>query len=56
MVSIPLYFQVTANASVTAAGTRLVPAVIGNPVGGLLTGYAIRGYVMSAPNVPLRIC
>jgi formate/nitrite transporter FocA (FNT family) len=50
MFSIPLYFQITANASVTAAGARLVPAVVGNAVGGLLAGYAIRVYVMSSPS------
>jgi hypothetical protein len=38
---VPLYFQITAAASVSAAGLRLVPAVVGNTVGGLLSGYVI---------------
>ncbi|OOQ87441.1 efflux pump antibiotic resistance protein [Penicillium brasilianum] len=42
MFSIPLYFQVTQRASVTAAGGHLVPAVIGNTLGGLLAGGFIR--------------
>lgn len=42
MFSIPLYFQVTQRASVTVAGGHLVPAVIGNTLGGLLAGGFIR--------------
>lgn len=42
MFSVPLYFQVTAGASNTAAGTHLVPAVIGNAIGGLAAGLIIR--------------
>ena len=42
MFSIPLYFQVTQRASVTVAGGHLVPAVIGNTVGGLFAGGFIR--------------
>lgn len=42
MFSVPLYFQVTQSASTTAAGGHLVPAVIGNTVGGLLAGGFIR--------------
>lgn len=42
MFSIPLYFQVTQRASITEAGGHLVPAVIGNTVGGLFTGFFIR--------------
>lgn len=38
MFSVPLYFQVTQRASTTAAGGHLVPAVIGNTLGGLLAG------------------
>jgi len=38
LFSIPLYFQVTENASTTASGVHLVPAVVGNTVGGLLAG------------------
>ncbi|GES65316.1 efflux pump antibiotic resistance protein [Aspergillus terreus] len=42
MFSVPLYFQVTAKASSTIAGAHLVPAVIGNTVGGLMAGVFIR--------------
>lgn len=42
MFSVPLYFQVTQRASTTAAGVHLIPAVIGNTVGGLLAGIFIR--------------
>ena len=42
MFIIPVYFQVTKNASTGKAGAYLVPAVIGNTVGGLLTGAWIK--------------
>ena len=42
LFSVPLYFQVTENASTTASGVHLVPAVVGNTVGGLLAGTFIR--------------
>lgn len=42
MFSVPLYFQVTQRASTTAAGVHLIPAVIGNTLGGLLAGIFIR--------------
>lgn len=38
MLFIPLYFQITKNASPAAAGAYMVPSVLGNTVGGLLTG------------------
>lgn len=41
MFAIPLYFQVTSHASNTVAGAHLVPAVVGNALGGLLSGYII---------------
>ncbi|KAL6703416.1 hypothetical protein ACN47E_009675 [Coniothyrium glycines] len=41
MFAIPLYFQVTAGASNTVAGAHLVPAVVGNAVGGILSGIII---------------
>ena len=37
------YFQVTQGASNTVAGAHLFPAVLGNAVGGLLAGAAIKG-------------
>jgi hypothetical protein len=40
--SVPLYFRVTANASNTVAGSHLIPAVLGNTVGGLLGGFTIQ--------------
>lgn len=42
MYTVPLYFQVTARTSVTAAGTHLVPAVCGNAIGGLICGIYIK--------------
>ncbi|KAI1398232.1 major facilitator superfamily domain-containing protein [Hypoxylon fuscum] len=45
MVSVPLYFQVTERSSSTVAGAHLMPAVIGNTIGGLLTGAWIRRFV-----------
>ncbi|CAL5869948.1 uncharacterized protein PFLUO_LOCUS4181 [Penicillium psychrofluorescens] len=42
MFSVPLYFQVTQQASTTASGGHLVPAVVGNTIGGLLAGIFIR--------------
>jgi MFS family permease len=42
MFVVPLYFQVTANACPSAAGFYLVPAIMGNTVGGLLTGHYIK--------------
>ncbi|KAK2597096.1 hypothetical protein N8I77_012964 [Diaporthe amygdali] len=42
MFSVPLYFQVTQKMSNTAAGAHLMPAVIGNAIGGILSGYFIR--------------
>ena len=40
--TVPLYFQVTIGASRTNAGSRLIPAVVGNGLGGLLAGFAIK--------------
>ena len=42
MFTVPIYFQVTRNASSSAAGAHLFPAVVGNAIGGLLTGFVIR--------------
>ena len=42
MMAVPLYFQATRNASTAAAGAYLVPAFVGNTLGGLLAGYWIR--------------
>ncbi|KAF2127802.1 MFS general substrate transporter [Dothidotthia symphoricarpi CBS 119687] len=42
MLSIPLYFQVTAGASNSVAGLHLSPAVVGNAVGGILSGIIIK--------------
>ncbi|KAH8172466.1 major facilitator superfamily protein [Sarocladium implicatum] len=53
MYSIPLYFQVTANASPSVAGYYLIPAVVGNTVGGLWTAAYIKkhGLVKSPTNL-----
>ncbi|KAJ5112038.1 hypothetical protein N7532_000083 [Penicillium argentinense] len=42
LFSVPLYFQVTQSASTTSAGGHLVPAVVGNTIGGLIAGAFIR--------------
>lgn len=42
MMSVPLYFQATKNANAAAAGAYLIPAFVGNTLGGLLAGYWIR--------------
>ncbi|KAK3722453.1 hypothetical protein LTR37_002445 [Vermiconidia calcicola] len=42
MMAVPLYFQATKNANTAAAGAYLIPAFIGNTLGGLLAGYWIR--------------
>lgn len=39
--AIPLYFQLAAKASVSQAGLRLVPSVVGNALGGILSGFLI---------------
>lgn len=42
MFTVPLYFQVTAKATSTVAGAHLVPAVVGNAIGGLVSGAVIK--------------
>jgi formate/nitrite transporter FocA (FNT family) len=42
MCIVPIYFQVTSGASTGEAGAYLIPAVIGNTVGGLLAGAWIK--------------
>lgn len=42
MYVVPFYFQVTKSSSPTAAGFYLIPAVVGNTLGGLATGSYIR--------------
>ena len=42
MFSVPLYFQITKGTSNTESGSHLVPAVVGNAVGGLLSGVVIK--------------
>ncbi|KAK6443061.1 hypothetical protein LTR95_000776 [Oleoguttula sp. CCFEE 5521] len=42
MLSVPLYFQTTANASTGQAGAYLIPAFVGNTLGGLIAGYSIK--------------
>ncbi|KAG4416362.1 hypothetical protein IFR04_010524 [Cadophora malorum] len=42
MILVPIYFQISAHATLTNAGAHLMPSVLGNCVGGLLTGYIIR--------------
>jgi hypothetical protein len=47
MFSVPLYFQVTEGLSNTKAGSKLVVAILGNTIGGLLTGYIIKRYIQA---------
>lgn len=42
MFSVPLYYQVTQGLSSTDSGARLLPAVIGNAVGGIVAGIIIK--------------
>ncbi|RDW68701.1 uncharacterized protein DSM5745_08461 [Aspergillus mulundensis] len=42
MFTVPLYFQVSERASSTVAGAHLIPAVVGNAIGGLSAGLFIR--------------
>ncbi|KAL1835490.1 hypothetical protein VTJ49DRAFT_6627 [Mycothermus thermophilus] len=42
MFSVPLYFRITSGTSNTESGAHLVPAVIGNALGGLLSGVIIK--------------
>jgi hypothetical protein len=52
MFSVPLYFQVTARTSYAEAGAHLMPAVVGNALGGLFSGALIKKLVDS----PLSFC
>ena len=42
MFTVPLYFQISANASAMNAGAHLFPAVAGNALGGLVIGNFIK--------------
>ncbi|RAO73378.1 uncharacterized protein BHQ10_009390 [Talaromyces amestolkiae] len=42
MFTVPLYFQVVMGTTSTVAGGHLVPAVLGNMIGGLFAGFFIR--------------
>nr|OQO31991.1 hypothetical protein B0A51_00333 [Rachicladosporium sp. CCFEE 5018] len=42
VLSVPLYFQTTANASTGQAGAHLIPAFVGNTLGGLIAGHSIK--------------
>ncbi|KAH7087357.1 major facilitator superfamily domain-containing protein [Paraphoma chrysanthemicola] len=41
MFAVPLYFQISSGASNTVAGAHLVPAVVGNALGGIISGAII---------------
>jgi formate/nitrite transporter FocA (FNT family) len=53
MMLVPIYFQVSAHASLTNAGAHLIPSVIGNATGGLLAGYIIKRFDLSMSNTVL---
>lgn len=42
MFFVPVYFQVSARATAAEAGSHLVPAVVGNAIGGLISGLVIK--------------
>jgi hypothetical protein len=42
MFFIPIYFQVTKNSSPAEAGAYMIPSVMGNTFGGLLTGLYVK--------------
>ncbi|KAH4085759.1 hypothetical protein HBI67_099330 [Parastagonospora nodorum] len=42
MFAVPLYFQITSNVSNTVAGAHLIHAVVGNAIGGILSGRIIQ--------------
>lgn len=42
--STPLYYQIVADSTVAKAGLRLVPAVVGNALAGLVAGWSISRY------------
>lgn len=54
MFSVPLYFQVTQDASNTEAGAHLFPSVLGNTAGGLLAGYSIQKYAYYSCSLPVQ--
>ena len=53
MLLVPLYFQVSAHATLTNAGAHLMPSVIGNAIGGLLAGFVIKRHVLFELTLPL---
>jgi hypothetical protein len=44
MFFIPIYFQVTKDASPVEAGAYMIPSVVGNTIGGLYTGFYVKRY------------
>lgn len=44
MLFIPLYFQVSSNSSPGEAGAYMIPSILGNTAGGLVTGALIKRY------------
>jgi predicted MFS family arabinose efflux permease len=42
MMTVPVYFQATQNVDTAASGAYLIPAFLGNTLGGLIAGYYIR--------------
>lgn len=54
MYTVPLYFQVTQDASTAVAGAHLFPAVTGVAVAGLLSGYLIKKYSYRVNSI--RLC
>jgi hypothetical protein len=53
MMAIPMYFQVVQNVSTAASGAYMVPSILGNTVGALLTGYWIKRTGRCKPTIIL---
>lgn len=46
MYTVPIYFQITQNASSTVAGAHLFPAVVGVATAGLFGGHFIKRWAV----------
>lgn len=53
IIAIPMYFQVVQNMSTAASRAYIVPSILGNTVGALLTGYWIKRTGQCKPTIVL---
>lgn len=57
MFFIPLYFEVTKSSTAGEAGLYMIPSIVGNTSGGLLTGFFIKRYGRTkSPIVLASVC